>query len=183
MTILFSPALFPLCLQSFPASESFPISGLIPSGGQSIEASALALVLLMNTQCWFPLGLTGLISCGPRDFQESSSVQFESISSLTLSLLYCPALTSVHDYWKSRSFDGTDLCRPSDVFAFQQAIQICNSFSSKQQAPSNFMGEVTIHSDFGAQENKVCHSVSQFNLVASLFLTLQPHGLQHARPP
>ena len=90
---------------SFPASESFPISGLIPSGGQSIEASALALVLLMNTQCWFPLGLTGLISCGPRDFQESSSVQFESISSLTLSLLYGPTLTSVHDYWENHSFD------------------------------------------------------------------------------
>ena len=62
ITILFSTALFSLCLQSLPASESFPISGLFPSGGQSIEASALALVLLMNTQGWFPLGLTGLIT-------------------------------------------------------------------------------------------------------------------------
>ena len=33
-------------------------------------------------------------------------------------LLYCPALTSVHDYQKNHSFDCTDLCRQSDVFAF-----------------------------------------------------------------
>ena len=35
-----------------------------------------------------------------------------------LSLLYGPALTSVHDYWKNRSFDGfdyLDLCWQSDI--------------------------------------------------------------------
>ena len=59
---------FILCLQlfsswsqSFPAS-GFPISWLFPSGGQSIRASTSASVLPMNTQSWFPLGLTGLIS-------------------------------------------------------------------------------------------------------------------------
>ena len=31
------------------------------------------------------------------------------------------------------------------------------SFSSKEQASSHFMATVTIHSDFGAQENKVYH--------------------------
>ena len=30
---------------------------------------------------------------------------------------YCPALTSVHDYWKNHSFDYTDLCRQSDISA------------------------------------------------------------------
>ena len=48
------------CPQSFPASRSFPMSQLFTSGGQSIEASAL--VLPMNIQGWFPLGLAGLIS-------------------------------------------------------------------------------------------------------------------------
>ena len=48
------------CLQSFPASGSFPVSLLFASGGQSI--GALASVLPMNIQGWFPLGLTGLIS-------------------------------------------------------------------------------------------------------------------------
>ena len=34
--------------------------------------------------------------------------QFKSISSSALSLLYGPALTSVHDYWKNHSFDYMD---------------------------------------------------------------------------
>ena len=50
------------CLHSFPASGSFPASWLFTSGGPSIGASALASVLPMNIQGWFPLGLTGLIS-------------------------------------------------------------------------------------------------------------------------
>ena len=48
-------------LQSFLASGSFPMSQFFTSGGQSIRASALASVLPMNIQSWFPLGLTGLI--------------------------------------------------------------------------------------------------------------------------
>ena len=58
-TISFSATLFSFCLQSFPASESFPMSQLFASGGQSIGDSAS--VLPMNVQGWFPLGLTGLI--------------------------------------------------------------------------------------------------------------------------
>ena len=47
------------CLQSFPASGSFPISQFLESGGQSIGASASASVLPMNMQDWTPLGRTG----------------------------------------------------------------------------------------------------------------------------
>ena len=50
------------CLQSFPASKSFPVSQFFASGGQSIGVSASALVLPMNIQDWFPLGWMGLIS-------------------------------------------------------------------------------------------------------------------------
>ena len=50
------------CLQSFPASMSFPVRHLFASGGQSTGASASASVLPINTQGWFPLGLTVLIS-------------------------------------------------------------------------------------------------------------------------
>ena len=53
---------FSSCLQSFPASGSFPMSQLFTSGGQSIGPSASAPVLLMNIQDWFILQLTGLIS-------------------------------------------------------------------------------------------------------------------------
>ena len=44
------------CLQSFPASGSFPVKQLFTSGGPSIRASASASVLPMNIQDWFPLG-------------------------------------------------------------------------------------------------------------------------------
>ena len=49
---------FSSCLQSFPASGSFPMSQFFASGGQSIGVSALASVLPMNIQDWFPLGWT-----------------------------------------------------------------------------------------------------------------------------
>ena len=61
-TISSSATLFSSCPQSFPASGSFLISWLFASGGQSSEASASASVLAMNTQGWFPLGLTSLSS-------------------------------------------------------------------------------------------------------------------------
>ena len=51
---------FRSCLQSFPASGSFPMSQFFASGGQSTGASVS--VLPKNIQDWFPLGLTGLIS-------------------------------------------------------------------------------------------------------------------------
>ena len=60
-TISSSVVPFSSCLQSFPASGSLPISQF-SSGGQSIRASALASVLPMNIQDWFPLWLTGLTS-------------------------------------------------------------------------------------------------------------------------
>ena len=93
-------------LQSFPASGSFPMSQFFESGGQITGASASASVLPMNIQNWFPLGLTGLISLQPKDSQESSPTpQFKSINSSALTFLYGPTLTSIHDYWKTHSFD------------------------------------------------------------------------------
>ena len=53
-----------LLFQSFPASGSFLMSYLFALGDQSI--GALASVLLMNIQGWFPLGLTVLIPLQPK---------------------------------------------------------------------------------------------------------------------
>ena len=61
-TISSSDVPFSSCFQSFPASGSFPMSQFFASGDQSIGASAVASVLPMNIQDWFPLGLTGWIS-------------------------------------------------------------------------------------------------------------------------
>ena len=61
-TISSSVIPFSSCLQSCPASGSFPVCQFFASGGQSIGVSASASVLPMNIQDWFPLGLTGWIS-------------------------------------------------------------------------------------------------------------------------
>ena len=53
---------FSSCLQSFPASGSFPMSHFFTSGGQSTGVSASTSVPPMNIQDWFPLGWTGWIS-------------------------------------------------------------------------------------------------------------------------
>ena len=66
---------------------------------------------LYNWLVWFP--------CSPRDSQESSPTpQFKSSNSSVFSLLYGPALTSIHDYWKNYSFDYMDLCWQSNVSVF-----------------------------------------------------------------
>ena len=61
-TILSSVIPFSSCLQSFPASGSFPMSQFFTSGGQSIGVSVSASVPPMNIQDWFPLGWIGWIS-------------------------------------------------------------------------------------------------------------------------
>ena len=61
-TILSSVIPFSYCLQSFPASGSFPISWFFTSDGRSIGVSASTSVLPVNIQNWFPWGSTGLIS-------------------------------------------------------------------------------------------------------------------------
>ena len=61
------------CPQSFPASESFPMSQLFAWGGQSIAVSASASVLPMNTQDWSPLGWTGWTSLQSKGLSRVSS--------------------------------------------------------------------------------------------------------------
>ena len=53
---------FSSCLQSLPASESFPMSQLFTWGGQSTGVWALASFLSKKSQGWSPLGWTGWIS-------------------------------------------------------------------------------------------------------------------------
>ena len=93
---------FSSCLRSFPATRTFSMSQLFASGGQSIGASASASVLPMNIQGWVPFGWLIWYPWRPRDSEESSPrLQFKSISSSVLSLLYGPALRTIHDYRKA----------------------------------------------------------------------------------
>ena len=74
-------------LQSFPASESFPMSCLFTSSGQSIGASTSASVLPMTIQGQFSLGLTCLILLSKGSQEFSSAQHFRSINYLVLSFL------------------------------------------------------------------------------------------------
>jgi len=90
-TISSSVVPFSSRLQSFPASPSFPVSWFFPSGGQSTGALALALVLPMNIQDWFPLGWTGLIFLQPKGLSTVSfntTVKKHQLFSAQLSLWF-----------------------------------------------------------------------------------------------
>ena len=56
------------CLQSFPASWSFPMSQFYASVAKVIGISTSASVLPMNIQDWFPLGWTGWVSMRSKGF-------------------------------------------------------------------------------------------------------------------
>ena len=80
---------FSSCPPSFPASESFPVSQLFASGGQSIGVSALTSVLPINTQDWSPLWWTGWISLQAKGLSRvfsSTTVQKHQFFSAQLSL-------------------------------------------------------------------------------------------------
>ena len=80
---------FSSCPQSCPALGSFPMSQLFASGGQSIGASALASVLPMYIQGWFPLELAGWISWQSKGLSKvfsSSTVWRHQFFSAQLSL-------------------------------------------------------------------------------------------------
>ena len=97
---------FSSCPQSLPASESFPVSQLFASGGQSIGVSASTSVLPMNTQDWSHLEWTDWISLQSKWLSRvSPTLQFKSINSSELSFLHSPTLTSIHDHWKNHSLD------------------------------------------------------------------------------
>ena len=104
---------------TFPSIRVYSIESVLcimwPRYWSFVSASILPRIFrvdfLKDWLAWSP--------CSPRDSQESSPTpQFKRINSSAHSLLYGPALTSIHDYWRNRSFDFTDLCQQSDVSAF-----------------------------------------------------------------
>ena len=118
-TIASSVVPFSSCLQSFPASGSFPMSQFFASGGQSIGISASASVLPMNIQDWFSLGQTGWISLQSKGLSRvfsNTTVQKYQLFSVQLSLQSNSHIWKVKrnqraswwkwkDIWKNHSFD------------------------------------------------------------------------------
>ena len=104
---------FSSCLQSIPASGSFPISWLFPSGDQSIGASAS--VLPMSIQDWFPLGWTGWTSLQSKGL--SRVLQHHNSKALTLqhSAFFMVQLSKPY---MTNGKTIMQLCWQSDVSAF-----------------------------------------------------------------
>ena len=91
-TISSSVVPFSSRFQSFPASQSFPMSRFFASGGQNIRASASALP--KTIQGWFQLGLTGLISLQSKGLSRVfSNTTVQKPRSSALSLSCGPTLT------------------------------------------------------------------------------------------
>ena len=149
---------FSSCLQSFPASGSFPVSQLFTSGGQSIGVSASTSVLPMDIQDWVPLGWTGWISLLfkglPRVFsnttvQKPSILRYLAFIIVQLSHLYMPTgKTIALTRW---TFVGKVI---SLLFKMLSRLVITFLPRSKRL---NFMAAITNCSDFGAQKNEVSH--------------------------
>ena len=86
--------------------------------GVSVTASVLpkSIELISLKIDWFDL-------LAVQGTQESSPTpQFEGINSLTLCLLYGPALTTVRDHWEDHSLDYRDIYWQSDISAFQHTV-------------------------------------------------------------
>ena len=121
-----SVAPFFFCLQSFPATWSFPVSQLFASGGQSIGTSASVSVLPMNIQGWSPSWLTGLISLQPeglsRGFSSTTIWKHQFFGTQ-------PSLWSnshIHIWLlKNHSFHSTDLCRQQRKALFYRIFSSC----------------------------------------------------------
>ena len=132
LTISASAALF-FCLQSFPASGSFPMDQLFASGGQSSGALALASDLPMNIQGWLPLELTGLISLLSKAFK--SFLQHHSLKASILwhSALFMVQLSHPHVTTGKTIALTIQTLVTKGMSAFLYTIWVCHSFPSNEQ--------------------------------------------------
>ena len=135
------------------------MSQLFSLSAQSIGTSASISVLPVNIQGWFPLGFTGLISLLSKAFSRvfsnhSSKASFVQCSAFFMVQLSHPYMTTgktiALTIW---TFVGKVM---SLLFNMLSRMVIAFLLRSKCLL-NNFMVTVTICSDFGAQENKICH--------------------------
>ena len=131
---------FSSCPQSLPASESFPISQLFASGGQSTGVSASASVLPVNTQDWSPLGWTGWI---PLQSKGTLKSLFQHHSSKA-SILWCSAFFTIqlsHPYMTT----GKTTALTRRTFVVNYAVQNGHRHIRAGQSsfPSGLLGSLT----------------------------------------
>ena len=143
---------------SFSQDQSFSMSRLFASSGQSIGASASVSKLPMNSQCWFPLGLTDVISLQSRRLSTVFSSptiqkhQFFGAQPSSWSNTHIPYITT------GKTIDLTLQTFVTKVmFVVFNTVSRLVIFSSKEEESFNFKASVTINIDFGAREYKIYH--------------------------
>ena len=121
--------------QSYPASESFQMSQLFTSGGQSIGVSGSTSVLPVNTQDWSPLEWTGWISLQSKGLSRvfsNTTVQKHQFFKAQLS---SQSNSHIHIWPLDKPqpwLDGP--CWKNNVSALYYPVCVCHSLYSKEQA-------------------------------------------------
>ena len=89
--------------------------------------------------------------------QKKKKDKKKSITPFALSFIYGPTLTSLFDYWKNhRSLTIQIFVSKAMPLLFNIPSRFVITFLPRSKR-LNFATAFTIHSDFGAQENKICH--------------------------
>ena len=157
--ILYHPLL--LLPSIFPSIWVFSNELALCISGQNIGVSGSTLVLPMNIQDWFPLGLTDWLDLLAVQATLKSLLQHHS--SKEKEILQCSAFFIVqlsHPYTTT----GKTIALTRWTFVGKVMSLLLNmlsrlviAFLPRIKCLFNFMAAVTICSDFGAQEKKVCH--------------------------
>ena len=119
----------------------------------------------MIIQDRFPLGLTGLISLQSKRLSGvffNTTIQKHQFFNAQPSL--SPTLTSVHDCWEAIALTILTFVSKVMSLLFNTLSRFVIDFPPRSKCLLNFMSSVTIHSDFGAQENSVCHCFHFFRI-------------------
>ena len=162
-----SDVLFSFCPQSFPASETFPMSHLFTSDDQNTGVSTSASVFPVNIQGWSPWRLTGLnslLSQGLLGAFFSTMVWrhqfFDILPSLWSSSYNHTWPLGRPQPWLIQTFVGRVMS-----LLFNTLSRFVITFPAKKQSSSDFMATVTIYSDFGVWEGETCHYFHLFPFV------------------
>ena len=140
------------------------MSQLFVSGDQSIGALASSSneysELISFRTDWFDLlTVQGILKSLLQQLNSKASIlQHSAFFMVQLSYLYMTT-------GKTIALTKRTLVGKVMSLLFNIRSRLVMAFSSKEQVSFNFMAAVTICSDFGAQENKIC----QFPLFAHLF--------------
>ena len=140
----------------FPGIRSFPMCWLFASGSQSIGASALASILPVNIQGWFPYGLTGLNSLQSKGFSNLLQHHNLKVSILQFSAFFMVQLS--HPYMTPRK------TIPLTIWTFVSKV-LSLLFNTMSRFVIAFLtkSKHLFICDSGAQENKYV-TVSTFSL-------------------